>query len=79
MTKHKSLKSKHCNKDTDAASDACIQMKITVIKVNTRFESTGTCPVIWTLVYGFLLWTEDDSGLPIEPITITKTPKTFLQ
>ena len=37
----------------------------------TRLETTGTSPGIWILVYG--LWTEDDSGLPTGPLTITKT------
>ena len=35
---------------------------------------------IWSLVYGLLLWTEDDSGLPTGPLTITQTQtqtKTF--
>ena len=37
----------------------------------TILESTGTSPGIWNLVYGLL--TEDDSGLPTGPLTITKT------
>ena len=50
------------------------------IIILTRLESTGTIPGIWTLVFmefGLLLWTEDDSGLPTGPLTITKTLKTF--
>ena len=51
----------------------------------TRLESTGTIPGIWNLEFG--LWTldffyglrtEDDSGLPTRPLTITKILKTFL-
>ena len=33
---------------------------------------------LWVMDFGLLLWTEDDSGLPTGPLTITKTLKTFL-
>ena len=29
---------------------------------------------LWFMDFGLLLWTEDDSGLPTGPLTITKTP-----
>ena len=32
----------------------------------------------WFMDFGLLLWTENDSGLPTRPITITKTLKTIL-
>ena len=33
---------------------------------------------LWFIDFELLLWTEDDSGLPTGPFTVTKTLKTFL-
>ena len=33
---------------------------------------------LWFMEFELLLWTEDDSGLPTGPLTITKSLKTFL-